>query len=90
MELPPIINGDMIASIIASSTTGYMGQFSPVFILIGGVILAVGVISVLIDRFFPQSINVQGFDFQKAEELKEFYNRRGKNDSAWDWTNMHE
>jgi len=29
-------------------------------------------------------------DFQKAEELKEFYNRRGKNDSAWDWTNMHE
>ena len=39
---------------IASSTTGYLLQYSPIFLLIGGIVLAFVVIGVLIETFFQQ------------------------------------
>jgi len=43
-----IIDGGAIVATIASSTTDYLGQFSPVFLLMGGILLAVGVLYFLI------------------------------------------
>jgi len=38
---------------IASSTSAYLLAFSPVFLLIGGLVLALGILDWLFDRFFP-------------------------------------
>lgn len=43
-----------IVTIIASSTTSYFSVYSPLFLLIGGIVLAFAVIEMLLDRFFPQ------------------------------------
>jgi hypothetical protein len=40
-----------VDEIIASSTTGYLIQFMPIFALIGGLILAFGVSMILLDFF---------------------------------------
>ena len=36
------------ASIVASSTTSYLAQFAPVFLLVGGVLLAMGIIGYMV------------------------------------------
>ena len=43
------IGGTQIVTTIASSTTTYFEVYAPVFLLIGGLVLAIGVIGVLID-----------------------------------------
>lgn len=39
---------------IASSTSAYLSAFSPIFLLMGGIALALGVVDWLLDRFFPE------------------------------------
>lgn len=46
-----------ITSEIASSTTSYLVVYSPLFILMGGLILAFVVIDVLLNKFFPDRQN---------------------------------
>jgi len=43
------IGGSQIVTTIASSTTNYFEVYSPIFLLIGGLVLALAVIGVLID-----------------------------------------
>lgn len=45
---PELIDGTQIVATITQSTTGYLSQFSPVFVLMGGILLAVGVLYFLI------------------------------------------
>lgn len=42
------IGASQIVSQIASGTTQYLAVYAPVFLLIGGIILAIGIIGVLI------------------------------------------
>lgn len=43
------IGGTQIVTTIASSTTNYFEVYSPIFLLIGGLVLAIGIIGALID-----------------------------------------
>lgn len=43
------IGGSQIVTTIASSTTNYFEVYSPIFLLVGGVVLAVGIIGVIIE-----------------------------------------
>jgi hypothetical protein len=47
------IGGSEIAAWIASSTSAAFFEYSPVFLLVGGIVLALGIIGALIDRLFP-------------------------------------
>jgi len=46
-----------VPAIVASSTTSYLVQFSPVFVLIGGIVLAFVVISYLISILTGRDVN---------------------------------
>jgi hypothetical protein len=46
------IGAAQITNVIVASTTSYMGAYSSIFLLIGGLVLALGVIGALIDKFF--------------------------------------
>jgi len=46
------IGGNEIANVVVASTTDYFAIYSPVFLLIGGIVLAIAVIGALLDRFF--------------------------------------
>jgi len=43
------IGGSQIVTTIASSTTNYFEVYAPIFLLVGGIVLAIGVIGALID-----------------------------------------
>lgn len=43
------IGGSQIVTTIASSTGNYFEVYSPIFLLIGGLVLAIGIIGALID-----------------------------------------
>lgn len=43
-----IIDGGAIVGTIASSTSSYLVQFAPVFLLMGGLLIAVGVLFFLV------------------------------------------
>jgi hypothetical protein len=43
------IGGVQILETIASSTSTYFEVYSPIFLLVGGVVLAMGIIGVLVD-----------------------------------------
>lgn len=43
------IGGSQIVTTIASSTTGYFQVYSPIFLLVSSLVLAVGIIGSLID-----------------------------------------
>jgi len=45
---------------IASSTSAYLVAFSPIFLLIGGLVLALGIVDWLMDRFFPEKPSQEG------------------------------
>jgi hypothetical protein len=47
------IGANEITSVIVASTTSYISEYSSIFLLVGGLVLALGVIGALIDRFFP-------------------------------------
>lgn len=85
-----IIDAEAIVGFITASTTSYMVEFSPIFVFIGGIILAVGVVAILIDVFFPQRYPQVDFDYAKADELRAFYSRRGRTDGPYDYTKMHD
>jgi len=53
------IGAAQIVTTIATSTTEYFDVYSPIFLLIGGVVLAIAVIGALLDRFFPGHNDVQ-------------------------------
>lgn len=81
-----LINGSQIVSVIASSTTGYLANFSPLIYLGGGILLAVGISYFLIDILSSvRTPNIPEFDYQKADSLARFYSRRGRNSSSYDW-----
>jgi len=40
-----------ITNVITASTTSYMVEYKSIFLLMGGLVLALGVIGALIDRF---------------------------------------
>lgn len=42
---------ESVPGIIASSTGGYLVEFAPLFVLIGGLVLALTLIGVLVDIF---------------------------------------
>lgn len=48
------IGADQITSVIVASTTDYISAYSSIFLLIGGLVLALGVIGALLDKFFPR------------------------------------
>jgi len=47
------IGANQIVDVIVSSTTAYVAEYSPIFLLIGGIVLALAVIGALLDKFFP-------------------------------------
>jgi predicted membrane channel-forming protein YqfA (hemolysin III family) len=47
-----------IAALIAESTTDYLVMISPVLLLIGGIILAFGIIAMLVNVFFKKNIDI--------------------------------
>lgn len=51
-----------IVTVIVDSTTDYLAVYSPIFLLIGGIILAIGVVSVLISLFSKKKVDVFGDD----------------------------
>lgn len=74
-----LINGAQIVAVIASSTTGYLSNFSPVILLGGGLLLAFFVGLWLIDIIGSVgSPRVPDFDFAKADELQRFYGSAGR------------
>jgi len=48
------IGANQITSVIVASTTDYIQAYSSIFLLIGGLVLALGVIGALLDKFFPR------------------------------------
>lgn len=48
------IGADEITSVIVASTTDYMVEYSPIFLLMGSLVLALVVIGAILDRFFPR------------------------------------
>jgi len=53
------IGADQITSVIVASTTDYISAYSSIFLLIGGIVLALGVIGALLDKFFPRQDDTQ-------------------------------
>ncbi len=53
------IGADQITSVIVASTTSYISAYSSIFLLIGGLVLALGVIGALLDEFFPRHNDTQ-------------------------------
>lgn len=49
------IGAAQIVTTIASSTTSYFDVYSPIFLVVGGLVLAIAVIGALLDRFFPEA-----------------------------------
>lgn len=79
-----------VANIITASTTSYISEFSPVFLLMGGILLAFIVMAMLVSFLTGRSYTsvVPDFDDDMADDLEEFYSRRGRNDAPWDYTTM--
>lgn len=84
-----------IVDVIASSTTAYLVTFSPLFLMVGGLILAMVVIFALIG-FFPNGrrgesaesvFDMDAFD-DKADELEEFFSRRGRSGAPYDYDDI--
>jgi hypothetical protein len=50
------IGGVQILETIASSTSTYFEVYSPIFLLVGGVVLAMGIIGVLVDIADNQNV----------------------------------
>lgn len=48
------IGASQIVATVASSSTSYLDVYSPIFLLIAGLVLALGILGALLDRFFPQ------------------------------------
>jgi len=46
------INGTEMASTIAVSSTDYLAVFSPIFLLIGGIVLAMGIVSAMVEIIY--------------------------------------
>lgn len=51
-----------IVDVIVGSTTGYLAEYSPIFLLIGGIVLAVAVIAMLLFIFTGRQLDVFGDD----------------------------
>lgn len=47
-----------IVPVIASGTTQYLAVYSPVFLLMGGLILAIGIVAVLISLLTRRRVDV--------------------------------
>jgi uncharacterized membrane protein YccC len=47
------IGASQITSVIVASTTDYISTYSSIFLLIGGIVLALAVVGALLDKFFP-------------------------------------
>ena len=56
------IGAQGIVDTIASSSTQYLASYSPIFLLIGGLVLAFGVVSVLIGFFGGSIADIDGMD----------------------------
>lgn len=51
-----------IVPVIANGATQYLAVYSPLFLLIGGIILAIGIAATLISLFSKKKIDVFGDD----------------------------
>jgi hypothetical protein len=73
------IGADQITNVIVASTTDYIVEYSSVFLLIGGLVLALGVIGALLD-IFTNDIPVQERNGKLSTEmmlrLPQVYNDR--------------
>lgn len=47
------IGANEITDTIVNSSSDYLVEYSPIFLMIGGLVLALAVIGALIDRFYP-------------------------------------
>jgi predicted membrane channel-forming protein YqfA (hemolysin III family) len=47
------IGASQITTVIVASTTDYIQTYSSVFLLVGGIVLALAVIGAMLDKFFP-------------------------------------
>lgn len=48
------IGASQITNVIVASTTDYISTYSSIFLLVGGIVLALSVIGALLDYFFPR------------------------------------
>lgn len=46
-----------IVEVIISSAGGYLVQYSPLFIFMAGLVLAISIIGAIIDRLFPENLS---------------------------------
>jgi hypothetical protein len=51
------IGASAITTTIVGSTTGYLAEYSPIFLLVAGIVLAIGVIGAILDRFLGSKDN---------------------------------
>lgn len=58
-----------IVSTVASSSTSYLAVYSPIFLLIGGLMLALGVVAILIGIFGGNADGISGLDIDDAMEI---------------------
>lgn len=79
---------NQIVTEIASSTSSYLVTFSPLFLLVGGIILAFGIISALIGFVPKKNSDVVDFDFDLAEDLEDFYSKKGRSGARYDYDNI--
>ena len=54
------IGANQITTVIVASTTDYISSYSSIFLLIGGIVLALGVIGALLDKFFGRHDTNEG------------------------------
>lgn len=73
---------------IVSSTTGYLVTFSPLFLFVGGLILAFVVISSVIGFIPKKNDNIDYFDFDLADDLDYFYRKRGRSGAKYDYDDI--
>lgn len=88
MELENLVNGITVE--IASSTTSYLGVFSPIFLLIGGIILAFGIMAYLVGFLTGNREPIETIDFDNdlADDLEEFYSRRGRTRGQYNYDDI--
>lgn len=83
---------ETVPGIVASGTTAYLAQFSPIFLLIGGLMLAVVTIALLLGVFFKRSVDpfadLPEFDDDLADELEDFYGRHGQTDAPYNYDDI--
>jgi len=80
------MNATAIQNLIISTLTDYGATALVILTAVIGVSVAYLAFKFGWNR--TQSV-LPSFDFEKAEDLKTFFSKKGKTNAPYDWTNMH-